>query len=109
MRKLKSIFGVVILALFVLTSCSQNPTEIKLSNLHTACDYVDAIEKCLDAIIETRDDIARGNIGEEKKGYVKQLKKKMKEIERAYGKKFGSSKKKECENFSRVKLKYKSL
>jgi hypothetical protein len=54
MKKVMTTLGAIIIASAMLLSCSQKPTEIKLSDLNTACDYVDAIEKCFDALIELK-------------------------------------------------------
>ena len=109
MKNLKTIFGAVIFASFMLTSCSQKPTEIKLSDLDTACDYVDAIEKCIDAIIEIKGDKKFiSELPEEKQEYA-QLKEKLKEIEKAAKKKFTEAEVKECENFESTQKKYDSL
>ena len=89
------IFGAVIFASFMLTSCSQKPTEIKLSDLDTACDYVDAIEKCVDAIIELKD--YEGELPEEKQEYARQLNEKITEADVE-----------ECKNFETVQNKMKS-
>ena len=110
MKKALTVFGAVIFASFMMTSCSQKPTEIKLSNLHTVCDYVDAIEKCVDAIIETKEDkTSISELPKEKQEYVKQLKMKIRDIERAANKKFTKAEAKECSNFAIVKEKSNSL
>ena len=110
MKNLKTIFGVVIFASFMLTSCSQKPTEIKLSDLDTACDYMDAIEKCVDAIIEIKDDKRSiSELTEEKQEYARQLKKKIREIEKAGSKKFTKAEAKECKNYDGISKKMNSL
>ena len=107
MKNLKMIFGAVIFASFMLTSCSQKPTEIKLSDLDTACDYVDAIEKCVDAIIELKD--YEGELPEEKQEYARQLNEKITEIGKAADKKkITEADVEECKNFETVQNKRKS-
>ena len=109
MKNLKTIFGAVIFASFMLTSCSQKPTEIKLSDLDTACDYVDAIEKCIDAIIEIKGDKKFiSELPEEKQEYAEQLKEKFKEIEKAANKKFTEAELLECtpDDFESLQKKY---
>jgi len=106
MKNLMTIFGAVIFTSFMLTSCSQKPTEIKLSDLYTACDYMDAAEKCIDAIIENKGDSKSiSELPEEKQEYAKQLKRKLREIGRAAEKKFTISEVKECKNFERIQEK----
>jgi uncharacterized lipoprotein YajG len=110
MKNLKTIFGTVIFASFMLTSCSQKPTEIKLSDLDTVCDYVDAIEKCVDAIIEIKDDKTDiSELPEEKQEYARQLMEKLRQIEKAGEKKFTNAEAKECKNYEAIKNKRKSL
>jgi len=111
-------FGAVIFASFMLTSCSQEPTEIKLSDLDTACDYQDAIEKCLDAIIEIKDDnnintaLSSSNVSElpeEQQEIMRQLESKWMEIELAAKKKFTTAEMEECPNFEKFLEKYKTV
>ncbi len=103
MKKLLMIFGAVIFTSIMLSSCSQKPLEIKLSSLHTACDYIDAMEICIDAIIENKGEAKSiRELPEEKQDYAKKLKQKMREIEKAGMKKFTKAEVKECNNFERV-------
>ena len=62
MKKVMTTLGAIIIASAMLLSCSQKPTEIKLSDLNTACDYVDAIEKCFDADKEIGTQLFEGQL-----------------------------------------------
>ena len=101
-----TILGAIIIASSMLISCSQKPTEIKLSDLKTACDYVDAIEKCFDALIELTGDMENfDDLPKNEQEYAKQLEDKLEEIGKAAEKKYTEAEIKECENFERVKEK----
>ena len=107
MKKTIKIFFTVIFILSMLTSCSQKPTEIKLSDLVTACDYTDAMEKCVDAITEIKKE-ADGNFGDlssDKKEYVSKLNRKQKQIRKALRKKFTRAEWEECESYERYETK----
>jgi hypothetical protein len=112
MKKTIKIFFVGIFILSILTSCSQKPTEIKLSDLVTACDYLDALEKCVDARIELEkeiDEVYDGNIKnlpKDKKEYANKLKRKMKQIDKALEKKFTRAEGEECESYKRLNAKW---
>ena len=107
MKKTIKIFFTVIFILSMLTSCSQKPTEIKLSDLVTACDYTDAMEKCVDAIIEIKKEAAElydgntGDLSSDKKVYYTKLKRKRKQIRKALRKKYIEAEYKECESYKR--------
>ena len=110
MKNLMTIFGAVISTSLMFTSCSQKPTEIKLSDLYTVCDYMDAAEKCIDAIIENKGDAKSiSELPEEKQEYAQQLKQKLRKIGKAAEKKFTISEAKECKSFERIQEKRRSM
>jgi bacterioferritin (cytochrome b1) len=98
--------GATIIASFILISCSQNPTEIKLSDLKTACDYANAIEKYFDALIELKGETEKFyDLPKNEQEYAKQLKDKLEEILKAGEKKYTEAEIKECGNFERIEEK----
>jgi hypothetical protein len=111
MKKAIKIFFTVIFILSMLTSCSQKPTEIKLSDLVTACDYLEAMEKCFDAKQELKkevDELYDGNIKnvpKEIKEYANKLKRKQRQIGKALQKKYTEAEWEECESYERIDAK----
>ena len=51
MKNTITVFVSILFASLVLSGCSSDPKDIKLSDLKTVCDYVDAAEKVMDAAI----------------------------------------------------------
>ena len=95
----------MLIASTVLTSCSQKPEDIKLSDLKTPCDYLDAIEKCVDSAIETIGNKSYDDLDENEKKHLKSLKKKIIQIGQAADKKYTEAKGEECESFDRIRAK----
>lgn len=100
----------LICLVFIFTSwgCSQNPQEIKLSELHTACDYIDAIDQVCDAAIEIRGNRKFTDINEDEKKKIKDLKSKAYQIAFAGGKKYTAAEFKECPKQKELEEKLKS-
>ncbi len=110
MKKLMTIFGAMLIASFMLTSCSQNPTEIKISDLKTACDYLHAAEKCMDALIELKGEVKDfDELPENKQKYAEQVYEKMEEILEAAEKKYTEKEGMECKSFERIASKAEAL
>ena len=97
---------VSLLLISVLASgCSSDPRDIKLSDLKSACDYVDAAEKVLDAAIAIGDNKDLEKLTEADKKEIKELEDKMEEIGKAAEKKYTEAEVMECKSFERVKEK----
>lgn len=105
MKNLAIKIAVVLFISMVTIGCTKKPEDIKLSELETTCDYVDAIEICVDAAIEMMGDKEFEDLSEEEKEYLEVIEDKLEDIERAGSKKFTESEVKECPNFERVKEK----
>ena len=105
MKNLAKSIAVVLFASMGAIGCTQKPEDIKLSELESTCDYVDAIEICVDAAIEMMGDKEFEDLSEEEKEYLEVIEDKLEDIERAGSKKFTESEVKECPNFERVKEK----
>jgi hypothetical protein len=109
MKKLMTILIVALFTSMIMGSCSQKPENIKLSDLETACDYVDAMEKCGDAMIKVMENKKREDLSQEDKDYMKVLNDKLKEIGKAASKKYTEEEAEECPNFQSVKDKLKNI
>lgn len=102
---MKNTITVVVSLLFaslVLSGCSSDPKDIKLSDLKTVCDYVDAAEKVMDAAIRIGEKRDLKNFSEKDKEELKALEKKIEEIGKAAEKKFTREEAQECKSFERV-------
>ena len=93
------IFVAMSFASMIMLSCTQKAEDIKLSNLKTACDYIDAMEKISDAAIKTKGDKSKGDLSQEDKNYLKVLKNKIEDIGGSAEKKYTLAELEECSNF----------
>ena len=97
-----------------MLGCTQKPENIKLSDLKTACDYIDALEKCGDAIIKLKKlALIRyqegGNSLEDFSQEIKVLQEKIEVIGKAGDKKFTKDEFNECPSFDRIKEKMNKI
>jgi hypothetical protein len=103
MKKLSTYLASVLLMIVVLSSCSSSPENINVADLEEPCEFVDATEQCLDAIIQ----IAEGagspdQLSEDDKKRIGELSKKGEEIGEEFEKKFGVMLEAECPNLEEV-------
>ena len=105
MKKIMTILGVALFASMIMGGCAQKPENIKLSDLETVCDYLDAMGKCGDAMIKTMENKKREDLSQEDKDYMNVLRDKMKDINKAAVKKYTDEEAKECPSFEAVKEK----
>ena len=85
-------------------SCSTNADDIKLNDLKTSCDYVDAMNKIYEQMIKIKGDTKVSELGAEKKAEMEVCTKKMKEIALAASKKYTEAEVKECADFEKLKV-----
>ena len=109
-----TILGVALFTSMILLGCTQKPENIKLSDLKTACDYIDALEKCGDAIIKLKKlALIRyqegGNSLEDFSQEIKVLQEKIEVIGKAGDKKFTKDEFNECPSFDRIKEKMNKI
>ena len=114
MKKVMTILGVALFTSMILLGCTQKPENIKLSDLKTACDYIDALEKCGDAIIKLKKlALIRyqegGNSLEDFSQEIKVLQEKIEVIGKAGDKKFTKDEFNECPSFDRIKEKMNKI
>ena len=105
MKKTYAILSSLLCITLLLTNCSQKLEEIKLSDLKTVCDYVDAIENIFDEIIEISS--KESSISKDDKEQIKSLMNKLEDINEAGGRKYTKKEMMECEGFNRIKEKAK--
>lgn len=104
MKKIFIVTGILVLTSFLLTSCGGGATNIKVSKLEDACDHVDAMISCHEAvlsIIDEKDDIYDLSMDElDELGY---LSKKVDMIERHASKeKIDRDEMEECDNWKEL-------
>ena len=114
MKKVMAILGVALFTSMIMLGCTQKPENIKLSDLKTACDYIDALEKCGDAIIKLKKlALIRyqegGNSLEDFSQEIKVLQEKIEVIGKAGDKKFTKDEFNECPSFDRIKEKMNKI
>jgi hypothetical protein len=84
-------------------SCSTNPDDIKLNDLKTSCDYVDAMNKVYDQMIKLKGKKTIDQLTQEEKSEMEVWTKKFKEIALAASKKYTEAEVKECADFEKLK------
>jgi hypothetical protein len=99
---LKTFLFLMLTMLFI--SCSTNADDIKLNDLKTSCDYVDAMNKIYEQMIKIKGDTKVNELGAEKKAEMEVWTKKMKEIALAASKKYTEAEVKECADFEKLKV-----
>ena len=106
MKKRIIVFKTALLMLLTmfLNSCSTNPEDIKLNDLKTSCDYVDAMNKIYDQMIKIKEDKKANELAPEKKSEMEVWTKKLREIALAASKKYTEAEVKECTNFEKLKI-----
>ena len=114
MKKVMTILGVALFTSMILLGCTQKPENIKLTDLKTACDYIDALEKCGDAIIKLKKlALIRyqegGNSLEDFSQEINVLQEKIDVIGKAGDKKFTKDEFNECPSFDRIKEKMNKI
>ena len=114
MKKVMTILGVALFTSMIMLGCTQKPENIKLSDLKTACDYIDALEKCGDAIIKLKKlALIRyqegGNSLEDFSQEINVLQEKIDVIGKAGDKKFTKDEFNECPSFDRIKEKMNKI
>ena len=123
MKKKIFFLGISIL----LITCKQEPEDIKLSDMNNACDYLNATEIIIDAILEKTkwedltDEEKEGDnfilkdprcescnlyISKNKLEEIKILLEKIKDLDNAASKKYTIEELKECNNFDKLKIKF---
>jgi hypothetical protein len=105
MKNTITVFVSILFASLVLSGCSSDPKDIKLSDLKSACDYVDAAEKIIDATIDFGKNKDLDNLSKEDKKEIKALQDKIEEIGEAAEKKYTRTELNECKSFERIKEK----
>ena len=109
-----AILGVALFTSMIMLGCTQKPENIKLSDLKTACDYIDALEKCGDAIIKLKKPALTryqegGKSLEDFSQEIKVLQEKIEVIGKAGDKKFTKDEFNECPSFDRIKEKMNKI
>jgi len=95
---MKKYLVIVLCASMTIVSCAQKPEDIKISDLKTACDYIDALEKVIDAALKIGDASSWEDLSQKDKDYLKVLLVKAEEIGEAAGKKYTAADIENCPN-----------
>jgi hypothetical protein len=85
-------------------SCSNNADDVKLNDLKTSCDYVDAINTIEENMIMLKGDKKTDQLTPQVKSEMEVWTKKLKEISLAAAKKYTEAEIKECADFEKLKI-----
>lgn len=103
MKKLSTYLASALFMMVILSGCSSSPEDINVADLEEPCEYVDATEQCLDAIIQIAEGVdSPDQLSEDDKKRIEDLSKKGEEIGEEYQKKFGIMLEAECPNLEEV-------
>ncbi len=106
MKKRIIVFKTALLMLLTmfLNSCSTNADDIKLNDLKTSCDYVDALNKGYEQMIELKGKKTDEQLTPEVKKDLEEWFVKLTQINMAFSKKYTKEEAKECANFEKLKI-----
>ena len=90
MKKLSSYLACTLFMAVVLSSCSTSPENINVADLEEPCEFVDAMEECLDAMLEIKEGVdSPDELSEPDKNRGQALAEKLEEIMNEGERKFG--------------------
>ena len=91
---------------FMFVGCGQSASDIKLSDLDAACDYVEAFNIVADEMIEMEETYeSYSDLSDEEKEHAGMLKDKLRDIKKAAKKKYTRAELEECEGFEALQEK----
>jgi hypothetical protein len=107
MKNIVRIYTTSLIAIFLSVGCAnQQPEDINLSELETACKYVDAIETCLNSLAKMEDkygkDVDEDELSSEDRARTVVIQEIMTEIIQDLPKKFDKADVMKCSNFEKV-------
>lgn len=106
---MKKYLTLILLSSMINVSCAQKPEDVKISDLQTACDYMNALEKVIDAAIKIGGNRSSEDLSQKDKDYLKVLFAKAEEIGEAAAKKYTAAEVENCPNFGRYLDKLEKL
>lgn len=107
MIKLTKIANPIFAITLLVSSCHTKPEDIKLNDLKSVCEYVEAMEQVIDADIKLMKERDISMLSDDERAYRKDIRKKLMEIAKAAEKKYSIAEVNECENFESFKEKFK--
>jgi len=109
MKKLSTYLASALFMMVVLSSCSSSPEDINVADLEEPCEYVDAMEDCLDAMLEIKDGVdSPDELSESDKNRGQALAKKLEEIMNEGQEKFGRNEP-DCPNNEEIQRKMRLI
>lgn len=91
-----------LLALLLLPSCSQKPADIKLNELNSVCDYMDALVSLSDQYIALVGDRLWADVSPEEQARLDEMENKLEDIGQACEKKYTRAEMKECPSYQKA-------
>jgi len=92
----------ILLALLLLPSCSQKPADIKLNELNSVCEYMDALVSLSDEYIALVGDRLWADVSAEEQARLDELENKLEDIGQACEKKYTRAGMKECPSYQKA-------
>jgi Spy/CpxP family protein refolding chaperone len=103
MKKITTFLGAALFASLILSSCGTDAKDIKLSDLDTACDYVEAMIICAEEMTEIKGDHDnRSDLSKDEQEEYKEISQKMRDVSQACRKKFTKAEVKECDDYDEL-------
>ena len=102
--------GSLLLMALLLNSCgSKKAKDINIDDLDSACEFVDALEIVADEMIAIKGSKSMEELSETEKADLEALGDKLRDIDRAAGKKFEKEEAEKCGNFKTVEGKFEKI
>jgi hypothetical protein len=110
MKYRKILFAGLLLASFSFSSCGKKAMDIQVSELETACDFVDAMELVIDETAALVDGVtSKDALSSSQTTELEALTTKLQEISEAAEAKYTKAEAQECKNFERLREKGEKL
>jgi hypothetical protein len=93
------LIGLILASLLSIMGCSNDPSDIKISELDTACQHVDAMIDLMEAAVEIKGDSEWYDLDEDDREYFEKLQGKLMLIAKALDDRFTPKEYESCDHF----------
>jgi hypothetical protein len=93
------LIGLILASLLSIMGCSNDPSDVKISELDTACEHVDAIIDVMQAAVDTKGEQELYDLSEKDREYIKKLGEKGQLIASSMEDKFTPKEYESCDHF----------
>ena len=103
MKNSITFLGVILFSSLMLSSCGTDAKDIKLSDLDTACDYVEAMIICAEEMTEIKGNKERrSELSDDEQDEYKEVWDKFRDVSKACRKKYTKAEVEECDDFEEL-------